>query len=112
MPDPKDTLLAQITQKAQGIGPDPVMDYLMGSGRTLVSGMMGGLPSGLNPGAIMELLKRMNISGGAGRALGPTSRALKDVVERRVRPGGALPPGVSERRYSELLQRFGGTGEP
>jgi hypothetical protein len=75
-------------------------------------GMVGGLPDGLNPGAIRMLLKQMGIEVGEGtipKAIGPTTKALQDVVERRGVNLGP-PPGISDRRFGELLNLFGGRG--
>lgn len=73
-------------------------------------GMVAGLPSGLNSTAIRMLLKQMGIEMGeeAPKAVGPTSRALKDAIERRGANVGP-PGGISERRMGELMNLFGGT---
>lgn len=73
--------------------------------------MVAGLPAGLNSGAIRMLLKQMGIELGeeAPKALGPTTKALQDVMERRMTNIGP-PPGINDRRYGELLNLFGGRG--
>ncbi len=46
------------------------------------------------------------------RVIESATQAAAPVVERRVAAGLPLPPGVSERRMGELLERFGGRQGP
>lgn len=48
---------------------------------------------------------------GAEPTSAPTSRAMKDVTERRVNPNQGAPAGMSDRRHAELLQKLGGKQE-
>jgi hypothetical protein len=73
---------------------------------------MVSLPQGLNSEAIRMLLKQMGIEMSDDlmpKAMGPTSKALADVMERRVTNIGP-PAGMTDRRYGELLNLFGGRG--
>ncbi len=61
---------------------------------------MVSLPDGLNPIALMELLKRIGVNTADEAATGLMPAAK------------ALPGSVSDMRFQELMKLFGGQGKP
>lgn len=64
-------------------------------------GMVGGLPEGLNPQAIEEMIKRLTPEAA------PMGKAAMDAAKGLI-PAAKRIPAASELRMQELLAKFGG----